>query len=135
MISPLFILSLIICYFLILLIISFLPAEKMTIILFSQQIKFPMVYSCFWNGWSITVRGNFYLCPRMVGTSGFTYFQVVLGILLDLFFRGIYITPIYYNYKLTSIYELKIRFGKNSHLVGASSFFISRVLELASGYF
>ena len=52
-----------------------------------------------------------------------------MGYLIGYLFVAFILLPVYYNYKLTSIYEyLKIRFGKNSHIVGASSFFVSRVL-------
>tara|TARA_Y100000746_G_scaffold72797_1_gene60855 strand:+ start:604 stop:2007 length:1404 start_codon:yes stop_codon:yes gene_type:complete len=72
---------------------------------------------------------TFISVPGWVGSSGFTYFQVVMGYLIGYFFVAFILLPVYYNYKLTSIYEyLKIRFGKNSHIVGASSFFVSRVL-------
>tara|TARA_B100001029_G_scaffold49812_1_gene39818 strand:+ start:58 stop:1461 length:1404 start_codon:yes stop_codon:yes gene_type:complete len=72
---------------------------------------------------------TFISVPGWVGSSGFTYFQVVIGYLIGYFFVAFILLPVYYNYKLTSIYEyLKIRFGKNSHIVGASSFFVSRVL-------
>jgi len=72
---------------------------------------------------------TFISVPGWVGSSGFTYFQVVMGYLIGYLFVAFILLPVYYNYKLTSIYEyLKIRFGKNSHIVGASSFFVSRVL-------
>ncbi|MDC0354947.1 sodium:solute symporter, partial [Flavobacteriaceae bacterium] len=63
-----------------------------------------------------------------VGTTQFTYFQVVLGYLFGYFVVALLLLPIYYKLNLTSIYEyLKIRFGSVSHKTGAFFFFISRI--------
>ena len=130
MISPLFILTLIICYFLILLVISFFTSRKDDNHTFFTANKSSPWYLVAFGMVGASLSGvTFISVPGWVGTSGFTYFQVVMGYLIGYFFVAYILLPIYYNYKLTSIYEyLKIRFGKNSHLVGASSFFISRVL-------
>ena len=66
--------------------------------------------------------------PGDVGTTQFTYFQVVLGYLFGYFVVALLLLPIYYKLNLTSIYEyLKIRFGSVSHKTGAFFFFISRI--------
>ncbi|MDA7717162.1 sodium:solute symporter [Flavobacteriaceae bacterium] len=71
---------------------------------------------------------TFISVPGDVGTSQFTYFQVVLGYLFGYFVVALLLLPIYYKLNLTSIYEyLKIRFGKVSHKTGAFFFFISRI--------
>ena len=130
MISPVFILSLIICYFLILLVISFFTSKKDDNNTFFTANKSSPWYLVAFGMVGASLSGvTFISVPGWVGSSGFTYFQVVIGYLIGYFFVAFILLPVYYNYKLTSIYEyLKIRFGKNSHIVGASSFFVSRVL-------
>ena len=130
MISPVFILSLIICYFLILLVISFFTSKKDDNNTFFTANKSSPWYLVAFGMVGASLSGvTFISVPGWVGSSGFTYFQVVMGYLIGYLFVAFILLPVYYNYKLTSIYEyLKIRFGKNSHIVGASSFFVSRVL-------
>jgi Na+/proline symporter len=71
---------------------------------------------------------TFISVPGDVGTTQFTYFQVVLGYLFGYFVVALLLLPIYYKLNLTSIYEyLKIRFGGVSHKTGAFFFFISRI--------
>ena len=71
---------------------------------------------------------TFISVPGDVGTTQFTYFQVVLGYLFGYFVVALLLLPIYYKLNLTSIYEyLKIRFGNVSHKTGAFFFFISRI--------
>ena len=71
---------------------------------------------------------TFISVPGDVGTTQFTYFQVVLGYLFGYFVVALLLLPIYYKLNLTSIYEyLKIRFGNVSHKNGAFFFFISRI--------
>ena len=71
---------------------------------------------------------TFISVPGDVGTTQFTYFQVVLGYLFGYFVVALLLLPIYYKLNLTSIYEyLKMRFGSVSHKTGAFFFFISRI--------
>jgi SSS family transporter len=71
---------------------------------------------------------TFISVPGDVGSSQFTYFQVVLGYLFGYFVVALLLLPIYYKLKLTSIYEyLKVRFGVVSHKTGAFFFFLSRI--------
>ena len=130
MISPVFILTLMLCYFLILLVISFFTSKKDDNNTFFTANKSSPWYLVAFGMVGASLSGvTFISVPGWVGSSGFTYFQVVMGYLIGYFFVAFILLPVYYNYKLTSIYEyLKIRFGKNSHIVGASSFFVSRVL-------
>ena len=87
-----------------------------------------MVPCCFWYGWSISIRNNIYFSSGDVGTTQFTYFQVVLGYLFGYFIVALILLPIYYKLNLTSIYEyLKVRFGTVSHKTGAFFFFLSRI--------
>ena len=71
---------------------------------------------------------TFISVPGDVGSTQFTYFQVVLGYLFGYFVVALLLLPIYYKLNLTSIYEyLKVRFGTISHKTGAFFFFISRI--------
>ena len=71
---------------------------------------------------------TFISVPGDVGTTQFTYFQVVLGYLFGYFVVALVLLPIYYKLNLTSIYEyLKVRFGNVSHKTGAFFFFLSRI--------
>ena len=71
---------------------------------------------------------TFISVPGDVGTTQFTYFQVVLGYLFGYFVVALVLLPIYYKLNLTSIYEyLKVRFGDVSHKTGAFFFFLSRI--------
>ena len=71
---------------------------------------------------------TFISVPGDVGSTQFTYFQVVLGYLFGYFVVALLLLPIYYKLNLTSIYEyLKVRFGTVSHKTGAFFFFVSRI--------
>ena len=71
---------------------------------------------------------TFISVPGDIGSTQFTYFQVVLGYLFGYFVVALLLLPIYYKLNLTSIYEyLKVRFGKVSHKTGAFFFFLSRI--------
>ena len=71
---------------------------------------------------------TFISVPGDVGSTQFTYFQVVLGYLFGYFIVALLLLPIYYKLNLTSIYEyLKVRFGTISHKTGAFFFFVSRI--------
>ena len=71
---------------------------------------------------------TFISVPGDIGSTQFTYFQVVLGYLFGYFVVALLLLPIYYKLNLTSIYEyLKVRFGNVSHKTGAFFFFLSRI--------
>ena len=74
---------------------------------------------------------TFISVPGDIGSTQFTYFQVVLGYLFGYFVVALLLLPIYYKLNLTSIYEyLKVRFGNVSHKTGAFFFFLSRNILL-----
>ena len=78
---------------------------------------------------------TFISVPGDVGSTEFTYFQVVLGYLFGYFIVALVLLPIYYKLNLTSIYEyLKVRFGNISHKTGAFSFFVSRITGASLGF-
>ncbi len=72
---------------------------------------------------------TFISVPGYVGTSGFDYFQVVIGYWLGYFAVAYILLPLYYKLNLTSIYTyLEQRLGEVSYKTGALFFIISRTM-------
>jgi Na+/proline symporter len=75
---------------------------------------------------------TFISVPGWVGTSSFSYMQMVLGYLLGYFVVATILMPLYYRLNLTSIYAyLGQRFGPKSMKTGASFFLVSRIIGAA----
>ena len=72
---------------------------------------------------------TFISVPGMVGTSGFSYLQMVLGFIVGSVIIAYWLIPLYYRYNVTSLYEyLDNRFGVRSHTMGAWLFLVSKVV-------
>lgn len=72
---------------------------------------------------------TFISVPGWVGSSQFSYLQMVLGYLLGYFVIANILLPVYYRLNLTSIYTyLDQRFGPVSYKTGASFFLFSRII-------
>lgn len=72
---------------------------------------------------------TFISVPGAVGTTAFTYFQIVLGQLLGYFVIAFVLLPLYYRLNVTSIYHyLDQRLGRHAYKTGASFFILSRTL-------
>ncbi|MGI8950452.1 MAG: sodium:solute symporter [Chitinophagaceae bacterium] len=72
---------------------------------------------------------TFISVPGTVGTSGFGYFQVVIGYFIGYFIVAFILLPLYYKLHLTSIYYyLQKRFGLIAYKTGSLFFIISRIL-------
>ncbi len=75
---------------------------------------------------------TFISVPGWVGSSGFTYFIIVLGYVAGYAVVTSLLLPLYYRLNLTSIYTyLDQRFGPKSYLTGASFFLLSRIIGAA----
>lgn len=75
---------------------------------------------------------TFISVPGWVGTSHFSYMQVVFGYFLGYVFIAQVLLPVYYRLNLTSIYTyLQGRFGEVSYKTGASFFLFSRLIGAA----
>jgi len=133
MISPLFILSLIVGYFLVLVSVSYLVVKEDSNEEFFKANRNSPWYLVAFGMVGASLSGvTFISVPGWVEASQFSYFQVVLGYLFGYFVVAYVLLPIYYKNNVTSIYEyLSSRFGKSSHYAGAFFFFISRVLGAA----
>jgi Na+/proline symporter len=130
MISPSFILTLIIGYFIILVLISYLTGKENSNQVFFVANKNSPWYLVAFGMVGASLSGvTFISVPGWIEASKFHYFQVVLGYFVGYIIVTFILLPIYYEKNVTSIYEyLKTRFGNNSHKAGAFFFFISRVL-------
>jgi SSS family transporter len=72
---------------------------------------------------------TFVSVPGWVGTTQFSYLQIVIGYFFGYLLISWILIPLYYKMNLTSVYEyLRQRFGDTSHKTGAFFFLISRVL-------
>jgi len=72
---------------------------------------------------------TFMSVPGWVGSTGFTYFMVLIGYLLGYTVIATVLMPLYYRLNLTSIYSyLEQRFGFWSYKTGAFFFILSRTI-------
>lgn len=72
---------------------------------------------------------TFISVPGAVGTSSFSYLQVVSGYLFGYVVIALVLLPLYYRLNLTSIYSyLQQRFGNYSYRTGAFFFILSRTV-------
>jgi len=73
---------------------------------------------------------TFISVPGAVGRDGFGYLQIVLGYVLGYLAVAYVLLPLYYRFRLTSIYHyLEIRLGRRSCQSGAAFFILSRTLS------
>ena len=133
MITPFFILSLVIGYFIVLLTIAYFTAKDDTNESFFKANRNSPWYLVAFGMVGASLSGvTFISVPGWVESSQFTYFQVVMGYLIGYFVVAYVLLPVYYKNNVTSIYEyLNTRLGQNSHKAGAFFFFVSRVLGAA----
>jgi len=72
---------------------------------------------------------TFISIPGTIETSGFSYFQVVLGYTIGYAVISLVLLPLYYKLQLTSIYTyLEQRYGYYAYKTGASFFLLSRIV-------
>ena len=128
--QPIFILSLIAIYFCVLLAIAYFTGKNdSNDTFFKANKKSPWFVVAFGMIGASLSGVTFISVPGWVQSSQFSYMQIVIGYLFGYFVIAYVLIPIYYNLKVTSIYEfLKHRFGPQTHKTGAFFFFVSRVL-------
>ena len=127
------ILALLVSYFVVLVLISYLTGKNDSNQDFFKAGKQSPWYLVAFGMIGASLSGvTFISVPGWVEASQFSYFQVVLGYMVGYFVVAFVLLPVYYKLNLTSIYEyLYHRFGLISHKTGAFFFFISRVLGAA----
>ena len=128
--QPIYILLLIASYFCVLLAIAYFTGKNDSNETFFRANKKSPWYVVAFGMIGASLSGvTFISVPGWVQSSQFSYMQIVIGYLFGYFVIAYVLIPIYYNLKVTSIYEfLKLRFGTVSHKTGAFFFFISRIL-------
>lgn len=122
--QPTTILFLIVAYFGVLILFSYLSGRK------NQENNDTFFKANKQSPWFLVAFGmigaslsgvTFISVPGKVEASQFVYFQLVLGYILGYFVIGTVLLPLYYKMNLTSIYTyLGERFGNFSYKTGAS---------------
>ncbi|MCC9138572.1 sodium:solute symporter [Pontibacter silvestris] len=128
--SPTLIIGLIIAYFCILILISYLTSKNTdSETFFLANRKSPWYVVAFGMIGTSLSGVTFVSIPGMVEKAQFSYLQVVLGYLLGYFVIATVLMPLYYRLNLVSIYTyLEQRFGYWSYKTGAAFFLLSRTL-------
>jgi Na+/proline symporter len=128
--SPILILSLILCYFTVLLVISWFTGKKATNETFFLANKSAPWYLVAFGMVGASLSGiTFISVPGKVGNpiDQMSYLQMVLGFMLGYVFIAYVLMPIYYKLQVTSIYTyLQRRFGQGAYKTGAFYFLLSR---------
>lgn len=128
--SPSLLLIFLVGYFVVLLAISHFTSKKADNKAFFSAGKSAKWYVVAFGMIGTSLSGvTFISVPGWVGSSQFTYMQVVLGYLVGYWIISGVLLPLYYKMGVTSIYQvLERRIGKEAYKTGAWFFFISRVL-------
>ena len=128
--SSITIILLILSYFGILILISFLTGKTSDNNTFFKANKQAPWYVVAFGMIGASLSGvTFISVPGLIETTQFSYMQVVLGYIIGYLVIGTVLLPLYYRLNLTSIYTyLDERFGNASYKTGASFFLISRVV-------
>lgn len=128
--SPTLILSVILGYFLVLIVISKFTSKNAGNQDFFNANKQSPWYLVAFGMIGATLSGvTFISVPGWVEASQFSYMQMVIGYLLGYLIIGTVLMPMYYKLNLTSIYGyLEQRFGIASYKTGAAFFILSRTI-------
>ncbi|MDR1370697.1 MAG: sodium:solute symporter [Dysgonamonadaceae bacterium] len=129
------ILAIIILYFSVLLLISYIIGKKHSgnDAFFLGNRKSPWYIVALGMIGSSLSGVTFVSVPGMVGNFDMTYMQMVFGFLLGYVVIVFVLLPLYYRMNLTSIYSyLDERIGRNAYKTGASFFLISRTVIAAA---
>ncbi len=76
---------------------------------------------------------SFVSVPGWVGSTGMTYLQMCAGFFVGYLVVAFVLLPLFYRFRLTSIYSwLGRRFGRRTHLTGAVFFLLSKLTGAAA---
>lgn len=128
--TPTLIISILIGYFLLLFSISYFTSRKASNeSFFIGERKSPWYVVAFGMIGASLSGVTFISVPGWVGSSQFSYMQMVLGYIVGYIVIAKILLPVYYKLNLTSIYTyLEQRFGKVSYKTGAAFFLFSRII-------
>jgi len=132
-VTPTLILSIIAAYFAVLFVIGYLTSRGADNDSFFIGNRSSPWYVVAFGMIGASLSGvTFISIPGWVGTSSFSYMQMVLGYLVGYTVIALILMPLYYRLNLTSIYGyLEQRFGQVSYRTGASFFLLSRTIGSA----
>ncbi|MDA0682106.1 MAG: sodium:solute symporter [Bacteroidetes bacterium] len=131
--SSTLLLSVISLYFILLFFISYLTGKDDSNDSFFLGNRNSPWYVIAYGMIGVTLSGvTFMSVPGMVGSSEFSYLQMVFGFFVGYFVISRVLLPLYYNLGLTSIYTyLKDRLGYSSYKTGSAFFLLSRTIGSA----
>lgn len=131
--SPILVLSIIVIYFLVLFLVSYIAGRKA-----DNQGFFIGGRKSAWYVVAFAMIGSsisgvtFISVPGWVSVSNFSYLQMVMGFAVGQIIIAYVLLPLFYRMNLISIYGyLENRFGISSYKTGAWFFFISKMLGAA----
>ena len=129
--KPAYIILLIVVYFSVLMLISYLTGKSANNKTFFKADNASPWYLVAFGMIGASLSGvTFISVPGWVESQNMSYFQMVLGYVVGYAVIGLVLLPLYYKLNLTSIYTyLEDRFGKYSYKTGASFFLLSRRSE------
>jgi len=127
------IVTILVAYFAVLLLISYLTSRNADSNTFFTGDKQSPWYLVAFGMIGASLSGvTFISVPGKVASDGFQYFQVVMGYTLGYLVIAKLLMPLYYRLNVTSIYQyLEQRLGTVSYKVGAGFFVFSRTLGSA----
>ena len=127
------VLSLILGYFLVLVVISRITSKNAdTETFFTAHRQSPWLVVAFGMVGATLSGVTFISVPGEVENSAFSYLQFIFGNIVGYWLIAGILLPMYYNLNLVSIYSfLDQRFGKYSHKTGSFFFLISKLIGAA----
>lgn len=119
-----------ICFFLLVFLISYLTSRKATNETFFTGNRRSPWYMVAFAMIGTTISGvTFISVPGEVGHSGWTYLQFLFGNFVGYWLIALVLIPLYYKLQLISIYTyLNHRFGLRSYKTGSFFFLVSRTI-------
>ncbi len=131
--QPLHIILLIVAYFSVLILISYITGKSANNETFFKANNSSPWYLVAFGMIGASLSGvTFISVPGWVEEQNMSYMQMVLGYVVGYAVIGLVLLPLYYRLNLTSIYSyLEDRFGRYSYKTGASFFLLSRTVGAA----
>lgn len=131
--SPYLVLGIILTYFFVLVVISWLTSRNAdTQAFFTANRKSPWYLVAFGMVGAALSGVTFISVPGEVGNSAFSYLQFVFGNVVGFWLVAGILLPLYYKLNLVSIYTfLEQRFGLHSYKTGSFFFLISKLIGAA----